>query len=75
MVRVVMARRVVKTSLAIAARPVTISLLVKSPPFAALAMVSLHRRLCTRSRKAIASRLPNCSINCPAARAVKSQPF
>jgi len=73
-VQVVMARRVVKTSRATAARLATISLPVKSQPFAALATVSRHRRSCTRSRKAIASRPPSCSINCQAAHAVKSQP-
>jgi hypothetical protein len=69
----VTARPAAKSNHAIGALPVMISQHVRSLQSGALVMVSQHRRSCTKSRKAIASRPPNNSINCQAAHAVKNR--
>ena len=70
----VMVRRVVTRTRVTVARPAMISQPVKSQPFVAHATASRNRRSCTRSPKAIASRLLSSSISCQPAHAVKNQP-
>jgi ATP-dependent RNA helicase RhlE len=69
-----MVRLAVKTRHVPVVRHAKTSQRVRSQRFAVLATVSLHRRSCTKSPRAIVSLRLNNLISCQAAHAVKNQP-